>query len=183
VSARTGIVGELTLCTMYRPTGKAIRAAKCNFSIRSYNLKEGRERTGHVGVRAPNETVCTSANRGQFMHRDLGRPPSRGNDTLGNKVFRRPRPTAQNRSIEPIPGLCNEYSSLAHRLSSLIRYEQPRRKTMVFSSLIDGRSSMPRIERGVTRQALRESASPVAIRMVDRPATNAPSSLHSQTSQ
>src|SRR5216684_7366746 len=53
------------------------------FSIRSYNLKEGRERTGHVGVRAPNEhSLHFSKLGGQFMHRDLAVPPSRGNDTL-----------------------------------------------------------------------------------------------------
>src|ERR1700730_19437420 len=46
------------------------------FSVRSYNLKEGRERTGHVGVRAPDEHgLYFGKFGGQFMHRDLAVPP------------------------------------------------------------------------------------------------------------
>ena len=54
------------------------------FSVRSYNLKEGRERAGHVGVRAPNEHCLYFGKLGvQFMHRDPAVPPSRGNYTFG----------------------------------------------------------------------------------------------------
>src|SRR5258707_15540082 len=89
------------------------------FSIRWYNLKEGREGTGQVGVRAPNEhSRPFSKLGGQFMHGDLAVPPSRGNDTLWQQGDSDARGhTAQNRiDRTEFQGLCNEYSSLAQQI-------------------------------------------------------------------
>src|SRR5882757_3860539 len=84
------------------------------FSVRPYNLKEGQERTGDVGVRAPNEhSLYFGKFRGQFMHRDLAVPPSRCDDTLGQQCDPDARGhTAQNRfDRTEFQGLRNEYSS------------------------------------------------------------------------
>src|SRR5260221_12738978 len=89
------------------------------FSGRSYNLKEGRERTGHVAVRAPNEHTLQLGKLGvQFMHRDLAVPPSRGDDTLGQQGDPDARGhTAQNRfERTEFQRLCNEYSSLVQQV-------------------------------------------------------------------
>src|ERR1700675_3005843 len=89
------------------------------FIVRPYNLKEGRERAGHVGVRAPNEhSLHLSKLWGQLMHRDLAVPPSRGDDTLGQQCDPDARGhTAQNRiDRTEFQGLCNEYSSLAQQI-------------------------------------------------------------------
>src|SRR5712675_2823877 len=89
------------------------------FSVRSYNLKEGQERTGNVGVRAPNEhSLYFGKFRGQFMHRDLAVPPSRCDYTLRQQGDPDARgDTAQNRfDRTEFQGLCNEYSSLAQQI-------------------------------------------------------------------
>src|SRR6267143_4916174 len=104
---------------------------------------------------------------------------------LGNKVIPTPAATQPRiASIEPNSrGCATSIPALFNRLSSLARYEQPTRKTMVFSSLIDGRSSMPRIERGVTKtSSSRKTLSCCRSGWSTGPATNAPSSLHSTTS-
>src|SRR5882762_11517449 len=84
------------------------------FSVRSYNLKEGQERTGNVGVRAPNEHRLHFGKFGrQFMHRDPAIPPRCGNYTLGQQGDPDARGhTAQNRfDRTEFQGLCSEYSS------------------------------------------------------------------------
>src|SRR6266446_5871522 len=54
------------------------------FSVRPCNPKEGQERAGHVGVRAPNEhSLHFGKLGGQFVHRDLAVPPSRRDYTFG----------------------------------------------------------------------------------------------------
>src|SRR5882672_6808067 len=85
------------------------------FVFRSYNLKEGRERTGNVGVRAPNEHSLHFGKLGlQFMHRDLAVPPRRSDYTLGQQCDPDARGhTAQNRfDRTEFQRLSNEYSSL-----------------------------------------------------------------------
>src|SRR6266853_3870452 len=104
---------------MYRLRRTGLFGGYMQFSVRSYNLKEGRERTGHVGVRAPNEhSLHFSKLGGQFMHRDLAVPPSRGNDTLWQQGDSDTRGhTAQNRfDRTEFQRLCNEYSSLVQQI-------------------------------------------------------------------
>src|SRR5258706_306359 len=71
---------------MYRLRRTGLFGGYMQFGVRSYNLKEGRERTGHVGVRAPNEHRLHFGKLGlQFMHRDLAVPRRRGDYTLGQQ--------------------------------------------------------------------------------------------------
>src|SRR6266404_1645884 len=89
------------------------------FGFRSYKLKEGRERTGHVGVRAPNEhSLHFGKFGGQFVHRALAVPPSSGNYTLGQQCDPNAcSHTAQNRfDRAEFQGLCGEYSSLVQQI-------------------------------------------------------------------
>src|SRR5580692_12072548 len=69
------------------------------FGVRSYNPKERRERTGHVGIRPPNEHSLHFGKLGlQFMHCDLAVLPRRGDYTLGQQRNPDARGhTAQNR--------------------------------------------------------------------------------------
>jgi hypothetical protein len=92
------------------------------FSGRSYSLKEGQERTGHVSVRAPNEHSLHFSKFGvQFMRRDPAVPPRRGDYTLGQQGDPDARGhTAQNRfDRTEFQGLCNEYSALVQQIVQL----------------------------------------------------------------
>jgi len=166
VSARHGkSFGELTpLHHVPSPTGKAIRQLNA-IQHPVVQSEGGRERTGHVGVRAPNEhSLHFSKLGGQFMHRDLAVRQAAATIPFGNKVIPTPAATQPRiASIEPNSrGCATSIPALLNRLSSLIRYEQPTRKTMVFSSVMEGRSSRARIERGVTKTSSSRRRSPVA---------------------
>src|SRR5258706_9897806 len=104
---------------MYRLRRTGLFGGYMQFSSRpQYNLKEGRERTGHVAVRAPNEHSLHFGKLGvQFMHRDLAVQPSRGDYTLGEQGDPDARGhTAQNRfERTEFQRLCNEYSSLVQQ--------------------------------------------------------------------
>src|SRR5258705_3395839 len=92
------------------------------FSVWSHNLKEGRERTRHIAVSAPNEHRLHFGKLGvQFMHRDLAVSPSRGHDTLGQQGDPDARGhTAQNRiDRTEFQGLRHEYSSFAQQTVQL----------------------------------------------------------------
>src|SRR5260370_35241826 len=89
------------------------------FGVRSYKLKEGRERAGHVGIRTPNKHSFHLGKLGvQLMHRDLAAPPSRSDYTLGEQGDPDARGhTAQNRfDRTEFQGLCNGYSSLVQQI-------------------------------------------------------------------
>ena len=105
---------------MYRLRRTRLFGGYMQFSVRpQYNLKEGRERTGHVGVRASNEHRLHFGKLGlQLMHRDVAVPPSRGDYTLGEQGDPDALGhTAQNRCDRTeFQGLCNEYSSLVQQI-------------------------------------------------------------------
>jgi len=110
------------------------------------------------------------------MHRDLAVPPSRCDDTLGQKVIPTPAAT-QPRMLrsQRIPGAVNEYSSLLNRLSSLIRYEQPTEDDG-FQIGYRGRSSMPRIERESPKQVFAKDTLLLQIRCRPAPQRTRPQS-------
>jgi len=92
------------------------------FRVRSHDLKEGQERTRHIGVRPPNEHSLYFGKLGvQFMHRDLAVSPSRGDYTLGQQGDPDAGGhTAQNRiDRAEFQGLRNEYACLAQQTVQL----------------------------------------------------------------
>src|SRR5882762_5619160 len=107
---------------MYRLRRTSLFGGYMQFRVRSYNLKEGRERTGHVSVRAPNEHSLHFGKLGvQFMHRDPAVLPSRGDYALGQQSDPDARGhTAQNRiDRTEFQRLRNQYSSLVQQIIQL----------------------------------------------------------------
>src|SRR6267142_569800 len=107
---------------MYRPRRTRLFCGYTQFGVRSYNLKEGRERTGHVGVRAPNEHSLHFGKLGvQFMHRNPAVLPSRGDYTLWQQGDPDTRGyTAENRiDRTEFQRLRNQYSSLIQQIIQL----------------------------------------------------------------